>query len=142
MANTLMNYLIPEDMEQYMSYYGMHFNKLLCEFAVSKMQREDKATGVLKNITPMKLDELRTLLSKYKIEIDTNEIYDALYLANMVKADYWGSSIEDEEHMARYIQDVLCDPDGCDGLVFCRFLGDCSCKGVIIFWEQMIHSAW
>ena len=67
MANTLMNYLIPEGMEQYMSYYGMHFNKLLCEFAVSKMQREDKATGVLKNITPMTLDELKTLLSKYKI---------------------------------------------------------------------------
>ena len=142
MANTLMNYLIPEDMEQYMSYYGMHFNKLLCEFAVSKMQREDKATGVLKNITPMTLDELKTLLSKYKIEIDTNEIYDALYLANMVKADFWGSSIEDEEHMARYIENVICDPDGYDGLVFNRFLADCSGKGVVIFWEQMIHSAW
>ena len=45
---TFMNYLIPEDMEQYMSYYGAHFNKLLCEFAVSKMKHEDKQTGSLK----------------------------------------------------------------------------------------------
>ena len=67
MANTLMNYLIPEDMEQYMSYYGMHFNKLLCEFAVGKMKREDKATGVLKKITPMTVDELKALLEKRQL---------------------------------------------------------------------------
>ena len=44
----LNEYLIPEDMEQYLSYYGCHFNKLLCEFAVSKMKRDDKQTGMLK----------------------------------------------------------------------------------------------
>ena len=142
MANLLMNYLIPEDMQEYLSFYGTHFNKLLCEFAVSKMMREDKQTKVLKPITPIKMDELKAILEKHKVEIDTNEMYDALYLANMVKADYWGSSIEDEEHMARYIEDVICDPDGYDGLVFGRFLADCSGKGVVIFWEQMINSKW
>ena len=141
MAN-LMNYLVPEDMEQYLSYYGMHFNKLLCEFAVGKMKREDKATGTMKKITPMTIEELKTMLEKHKIGIDSNEIYDALYLANMVKADFWGSSIEDEAHMAKYINDVLCDPDGYDGIVFCRFLADCSAKGVVIFWEQMIRTSW
>ena len=60
MAN-LLNYLVPQDMEQYLSYYGMHFNKLLCEFAVGKMKRDDKATGVLKKITPMTLEELKAL---------------------------------------------------------------------------------
>lgn len=138
MSNTLMNYLIPQDMEQYMSYYGCHFNKKLCDFATSKMMREDKATGVMKAITPMTVEELKSLLEKNKISIGTNEIYDALYLANMVRADYWGSSIEDETHMARYIEDVLCDPDGYDGIVFGRFLADCSAKGVVVFWEMMI----
>lgn len=142
MEESFMNYAIPEDMENYMSYYGKHFNKNLCDFAVSKMKREDKATGALKKITPVTLDELKTILEKNKVEIESNSIYDALYLANMVKADYWGSSIEDEAHMAKYIEDVICDPDGYEGLVFCRFLADCSGKGVIIFWEQMIHSAW
>lgn len=142
MANTLMNYLISEDMEHYLFYYGCHFNKLLCEFAVSKMKRDDKQTGILKRIDPVTIDELKTILEKHKVEIKTEEQYDALYLANMVRADYWGSSIEDEEHMAKYIEDVLCDPDGYDGIVFNRFLADCSGKGVVIFWENMINSAW
>lgn len=141
MAN-LMNYLIPEDMEQYLSYYGMHFNKLLCDFAVSKMMREDKASGMPKKLTPMTMEELKPILEKHKVTVDSNSQYDALYLANMVKADFWGSSIEDDAHLARYIEDVLCDTDGYEGIVFCRFLADCSAKGVIIFWEQMIHTAW
>ena len=86
----LNEYLIPEDMEQYLSYYGCHFNKLLCEFAVSKMKRDDKQTGMLKKITPVTMEELKALLEKYKIDIDSKEQYDALYLANMVKADFWG----------------------------------------------------
>ena len=134
----LINYLIPQDMEQYMSYYGCHFNKQLFEFAVDGMRKEDKATGAMKKITPMSMEELKALLEKYKVEIEPNSTYDALYLAAMVKADYWGSSIEDEEHMARYIEDVLCDVDGYDGIVFCRFLADCSAKGISIFWDMMI----
>lgn len=138
MANTLMNYLIPSDMEQYMSFYGLHFNKKLCDFAVGQMEKEDKATGVMKKITPMKLEELKPILEKHKIEIESNDWYDALYLANMVKSDYWGSSIEDEEHLAKYVGDVLCDPDGYEGIVFSRFLADCSAKGCIVFWDMMI----
>ena len=48
----LNEYLIPEDMEQYLSYYGCHFNKLLCEFSVSEMKRDDKQTGKVKKKTP------------------------------------------------------------------------------------------
>ena len=88
------------------------------------------------------MDELKAMLEKHKVTIGTNEQYDALYLANMVKSDFWGSAIEDEEHMVRYIEDVLCDADGYEGLVFNRFLADCAGKGVVIFWESMIHSAW
>jgi len=138
MGNTLSNYCIPEDMEQYLSFYGWHFNKNLCKFATDMMKREDNASGMVKKITPMKMEELKELLEKHKIELEPNDWYDALYLANMVKADYWGSSIEDEEHMARYIEDVICDVDGYEGIVFSRFLADCTCKGVVIFWDMMI----
>jgi hypothetical protein len=138
MANTLMNYLIPEDMEQYMSFYGLHFNKKLCAFAVGMMEKEDKTSGVLEKIVPMTMEELKSLLESHHIKIGQNDCYDALYVANMVKADYWGSSIEDEEHMARYIEDVLCDVDGYEGIVFSRFLADCSAKGIVVFWDMMI----
>ena len=138
MANTMMNYSIPSDLEAYMSYYGCHFNKQLFEFAVDKMMYEDKTGGILKKIVPIEMDELRAILEKNKVEIESNEWYDALYLANMVKADFWGSSIEDDAHLAKYIEDVLCDPDGYEGVVFCRFLADCSGKGCVIFWDIMI----
>ena len=133
-----MNYMLPKDMELYLSYYGMHFNNALCEFAVSQMKREDKTTGVLKEITPMKMEELKSLLAKHKVEIEPNGIYDALFLANMAKADYFGSSIEDEAHLAKYIEDVLCDPDGYEGVALARYLADCSAKGVSIYWDMMI----
>lgn len=135
---TMMNYLIPEDMQRYLSFYGFHFNKKLCEFAVERMQREDKTTGIVKKTEPMQLDELKELLTKHKVEIEPNDWYDALYLACMVKSDFWGSSIEDDEHMARYIEDVLCDVDGYEGIVFSRFLADCSAKGIVVFWDRMI----
>lgn len=128
---------IPEDMKTYLSYYGMNFSKKLYEFAVSNMRRET-ADGKMEKVKPMTAEELKTLLSKHKIEIEHNDLYNALYLAAMVKADYWGSSIEDEEHLAKYIEDTLCDVDAAEGQVLARYLADCSVGGCIIYWEDMI----
>lgn len=128
---------IPEDMKTYLSYYGMNFSKKLYEFAVSNMRRET-ADGKMEKVKPMTADELKSLLSKHNIEIEHNDLYNALYLAAMVKADYWGSSIEDEEHLAKYIEDTLCDVDAAEGQVFARYLADCSVGGCIIYWESMI----
>jgi hypothetical protein len=136
MANFLMCD-IPEDMKTYLSYYGMNFSKKLYEFAVSNMRRES-ADGKMEKVKPMTADELKSLLSKHKIEIEHNDLYNALYLAAMVKADYWGSSSEDEEHLAKYIEDTLCDVDAAEGQVFARYLADCSVGGCIIYWESMI----
>lgn len=136
MANFLMCD-IPEDMKTYLSYYGMNFSKKLYEFAVSNMRRES-ADGKLEKVKPMTADELKSLLSKHKIEIEHNDLYNALYLAAMVKADYWGSSIEDEEHLAKYIEDTLCDVDAAEGQILARYLADCSVGGCIIYWESMI----
>lgn len=133
-----MNYLIPEDMQQYLSFYGYHFNKKMCDFAVGNMMKEDKATGALKNITPMTLEEMKTLLEKHKVKFDTNELYDALYVANMCRADYLGSSVPDEEHLVKYVEDVLCDPDAAEGQIFARYLADCSMQGCVIFWDLML----
>jgi len=136
MANFLMCD-IPEDMKTYLSYYGMNFSKKLYEFAVGNMRRET-ADGKMEKVKPMTADELKSLLSKHNIEIEHNDLYNALYLAAMVKADYWGSSIEDEEHLAKYIEDTLCDVDAAEGQILARYLADCSVGGCIIYWEDMI----
>jgi hypothetical protein len=129
---------MPEDMEKYLSFYGLHFNKKLFEFAVSMMKKVDKIAGRTEKVSPVKMENLQVMLSRYGVEVEPTDVYDALYLATMVKADFWGSSIEDEEHMARYIKDVICDPDGYEGIVLCRFIADCNAKGVGIFWDMML----
>ena len=128
---------IPEDMKTYLSYYGMNFSKKLYVFAVSNLRRES-VDGILENVNLMIVVFLCFFLSKHKIEIENNDLYNALYLAAMVKADYWGSSIEDEEHLAKYIEDTLCDVDAAEGQVLARYLADCSVGGCIIYWESMI----
>lgn len=138
MKTSLMNFCIPEDIEQYMAYYGMHFNRKLCDFAISRMRKKDKVSGNMVKVVPMTVSELKSVLEENKVEIDDSCIYDAMYLAAMVKADYWGSSIEDEEHLAKYIKDVLGDEDGYEGLVFCRYIGDCNAMGTVIQWDLML----
>jgi hypothetical protein len=138
MKQSLLNYGLPEDMERYLSYYGYHFNKKLYEFAVGKMEKKDEMTGRKEKESPVDIDNLEKGLKKYKVDVPDDEIYDAAYLASMVAADFWGSSIKDEEQMFLYIKDVLCDVDGYDGIVFCRFLADCSAKGTPIMWDRML----
>lgn len=128
---------IPEDMRTYLSYYGTNFSKRLYEFAVHNMYRET-ADGKIEKVKPMTAEELKSLLAKYKIEIENNDLYNAMYIAAMVRADFWGSSIEDEEHLAKYVEDVICDVDAAEGQVFARYLADCSVKGCIIHWNEMI----
>jgi len=45
--------------------------------------------------------------------------------------------LSEDYHVSR-ATDVLCDPDGYDGIVFCRYLADCSAKGCVIFWDRML----
>lgn len=133
-----MNFGLPEDMERYLSYYGYHFNKKMYEYAVGNMEKKDRQTGRKERMSPVDIDNFEKGLKKYRVDVHEGEIYDAAYLASMVEADFWGSSIKDEEHMFLYIKDVLCDVDGYDGLVFCRFLADCSAKGTPIMWDRML----
>jgi len=56
----------------------------------------------------------------------------------MCKADFYGSSIIDEKHLALYIKDVIDDVDGYDGIVFNRWYADMCKQGIAIPWEDMI----
>lgn len=126
----------PEGMIIYMRNYGPHFSKKLYEFAVSKMYKVEN--GKEKDIAKMAKEEVDNMLNKYGIKLKYNQLYDAVYVACMCKADFLGSSIVDEQHMALYIKDVIDDVDAPDGLVFNRFYADCCYKGIAIDWEDML----
>ena len=124
----------PEAMENYLEFNGWHFNKKMCQWAVSKMYRMD---GEKKEfIEPYTLESLRALLEKVKVEFEID--YDALYIANMCKADFLGSSIQNETQLAKYVKDVVEDPDGYDGLPFTRFYADCIGSGTSIPWDDLL----
>lgn len=124
----------PEAMENYLEFNGWHFNKKMCQWAVSKMYKKD---GEKKEyIEPYTLESLKALQEKVKVEFEID--YDAVYIANMCKADFLGSSIQNETQLAKYVKDVVEDPDGYDGLPFTRFYADCIGSGTSIPWDDLL----
>lgn len=127
---------IPEGMDMYLNQYGCHFNKKLCEEAVGRMYV--KVNGKRQYIAPYSKQDVDNILTKYNIKLDRNKLYDAVYVANMCKADFLGKSVPSEECLARYIKDVIDDADAVDGYVFNRFYADCMFMDNPIEWEDMV----
>ena len=123
----------PADMINYLRYYGPHFSKKLCEFAVSLMTKEDDEP-----IKPMTKQQVKELLLKYGVQLKHDQLYDSTYVCGMALADFYGSSIEDEKHLALYIKDVIDDPDGTDGLTFTRWYASMCHNGIAIPWDEVL----
>ena len=133
----LTNYDVkPQGMVNYLRYNGPHFNKKLVQFAVSKMYK--LVNGEKKYITPYTKEQVDRMLAEHGVKLNNNELYDYVYVANMCKADFLGSSVIDEEHLALYVKDVIDDKDGYDGIVFNRWYADMVIQGIPIEWEDML----
>lgn len=120
-------------MEEYLEMYGYHFNKKLHNFAVSKMTMRNGS-----KLNAWSKEETDAFLNRNGIQIKNNKGHDASYVANMARADYMGSSIVDDIHLAKYIADFLDDVDGQSTKAFDHFFIDCVAKGEPIFWEEML----
>lgn len=83
-------------------------------------------------ITPYTKESVMDLLKANGVKLENDFGYDAVYVANMAKADYYGSSISDDAHLAKFIKDYLDDPDGYEGIAFTRFYADCIGSGTPI----------
>lgn len=123
----------PTGLEKYLSMYGWHFSKKLCNFAVSNMRKDSG-----EKIAPITKEALDLLLAKNSIELDNKFGYDYVFVANMCKADYLGSSVPDEAHLAKFVKDYCDDPDGYSELPMTRFYADTIGKGIPIIWEDML----
>lgn len=129
---------LPEAMKNYLRYNGRHFSRKLCDFAISKMVFTNPSTGGRDSLIKLEKEEVDSLLKTYKIEINNNQLYDYVYVANMCKADFLGRSVPDNQHLCFYIKDVIDDVDGYDGLVFNRWYADMCRTGIAIDWEEMM----
>jgi hypothetical protein len=124
---------MPQDMRAYLSNYGWHFNKHLCEWAISMMRDKNKS-----KLSIYDREKVESMLKQHGVEIPMEQIYDAVYVLHMARADYMGSSIADEAHLAKFVGDYLNDPDGYEEVALTRFYADCVGKGIGIDWSIVL----
>lgn len=127
---------LPSGMKEYLSYYGWHFSRKMCQWASSRMYKD--VNGKKEYIKPYTRETFDELLQTYNQKVRDVKGYDDVYIANMCKADFLGSSIRGEDDLIKYVKDVIEDPDGYDGMPFTRFYADCVGSGTAIIWEDML----
>ena len=128
----------PSGMKEYLSIYGWHFSKKMCEWAVSRMYKDEKEIKTEQSNSDYTRDKVDLLLKRYNLKLENNKGYDDVYVANMCKFDFLGSSIDNEMKLAQFIKDYIDDADAYEGMPFTRFYADCIGSGTPIMWEDML----
>ena len=125
--------ILPSGMEAYMSHYGRHISKPMYKWAVSMMRdRNDVRT------TPMEKEEVLRILKANNVNVERNYAYDVPYVFMMGKMDYFGSSINDEAHLSKFVKDYLDDVDGSATRAFDELWIKLESLGIPIDWEDML----
>lgn len=114
----------PKEFTNYLRYNGSHFNKKLCEFACSLLDKQE--------YNKERIDEL---LKTHGVQLKNSKLYDHVYLANWCKSVLYGSSISDEKHFVLYLKDIF---EKESNLIFNRWYADMCKLGIPIDWEEMI----
>ena len=118
---------------KYQRLYGPHFTKELCDFAVSLME-DDKGS-----ITPITKQQLEEKLKVQNITLEYNKLYDAVYVANMCKADYLGDAVPNNDYnLCMYVKKTIDDPDGYDGQPFNRWMSDIEGMHIPVDWSEFV----
>lgn len=66
------------------------------------------------------------------------ESHSVTYAANMAYADFYPDPLKDEAACLRYAHKVANDPDGYDGMIFCRWTADAIGKAIKLDWEKFV----
>lgn len=114
----------------YVAKHGYHFTKTLATIASERMKNAD---GTSHRWT---VDEIRLATNSMAIPKGTT-LGDMLFLANMAYADFYPRVIKTEDGCVQYALAVVTDPDGYEGMPFCRWTADLIGKGATIDWEKL-----
>lgn len=129
---------MPPAMKAYISNYGFHFSKKAFDCAVKGMMKKNPATGKLEPIEAWSKEQVEDMIAKYGIKLENAKMYDACFVMNMAKADFYKSSIPDEQHLALFVKDYIDDPDASDETAFRRWMATMVGNGEPIEWEDMM----
>ena len=129
---------IPREMRAYLRNYGYSFSKRACEYAVSRMTKMNKSTGRIEKIEPYTKEKVEAMLEKHGIKLERNVGYNFVYIFNMLLADAWQSSIDDEIHLCKGVKDIIDDVDDNPDNVFRRWIISMDGNGIPIDWEDIL----
>lgn len=129
---------MPNDMKQYISNYGWHFNKKAFEYAINTMKKYNTETNKVEKLEVITKEDIDKLLKSYGVSLDNNIMYDYVFVANMCKADYYGSAITDDYHLCLYIKDTIDDVDVSDETTFRRWVATMIGNGNPIDWYEIV----
>lgn len=126
---------MPKEMKRYLQYNGWHFNKMAYDFACSLMRKRGDGDKKVR-LSALTKQDVDAILQDNGVEIEKKGNYDYCYEAMVCKADRWGSSIEDDMHMAKYIKDSCDDIDAADGSIMRCWFAKMTAAGVSVPWEE------
>lgn len=129
---------IPRDMRAYLRNNGYSFSRRAAEYAISRMRRTDGETGKSVKVEMKGKEEVEKVLEKHGVRLKNNMGYNFVYIYHMLLADYWGSSIEDEEHLAKAVKDIIDDVDDNPENVFRRWIISMDGNGTPIPWYELL----
>ena len=75
---------------------------------------------------------------QYGVELKNDVGYNACYVANMAKADFLGSSLPNEQYLAKFVKDYLDDIDGAPTRAMDEYYAKTIAEGIPIIWEDMV----
>ena len=124
---------LPSGMEKYLAEHGWNFSKKWCEYAVSKMKYRNG-----NKIHPYDKDQVEALMKQFNVELKNDVEYNKVYVLNMVRADYMGSSIVNEQYACMFVKDYLDDVDGSPTRALDEYYAKCIACGTPFSWEDYI----
>lgn len=118
---------------EYVKKHGYHFTDALAEHVSSLMENADGTShswGVAQ-VTKY-IESLGLVLP------DTVTDGDVAYQANQFYADLYPDVLKDEASCIKAAHRIAHDPDGYEGMIFCRWTSDVIGKAIHIDWEKFI----
>lgn len=129
---------MPVEMKAYLRNYGFSFSKKACDYAVSLMKKENPSTKQPEKIEPWDKEQVENILAKNGVVLENNVGYNHVYVANMLKADMYKSSIPDEQRLALGVKNIIDDVDASPRLVFKKWITSMDDSGEPIEWSELI----
>lgn len=129
---------MPIEMKAYLRNYGFSFSKKACDFAVKLMRKENPSTKKKEKIEPWSKEQVEEMLKKHNVTLENNVGYNATYVANMLQADMYKSSIPDEPRLALGIKNIIDDVDASPRLIFKKWITAMDDAGEPIDWASLL----